>query len=255
MPIQLLHITDPHLRADPAARLHGWDVEQAFARVLADAVQRYPNYHALVLGGDLVDDGSPAGYRRLDSRLAELGRPVLAMAGNHDDPAAMTRHLKHAQVNGQLQIAGWSLIALNSHRTDSDAGRIGHAAITALDRTLARTQSPTVVFVHHPPCSLDSAWLDAIGLEDAASLLQTLGAHSEVRAVVCGHAHQAAHRRIAGGIDCWTTPATMRQFRPGSPAFAPDQQRTPGYRWLSLSDDGRIHTRVHRVAAAAAACG
>ena len=74
--ITLLHITDPHLCAAPGTRLHGWDVAAAFERILNSALGAHPDADALVLGGDLVDDESEAGYRWLDARLAETGRPA-----------------------------------------------------------------------------------------------------------------------------------------------------------------------------------
>ncbi|GAB3681117.1 metallophosphoesterase [Salinisphaera aquimarina] len=252
--MRLLHITDPHLRADPEARLHGWHVEQAFEQVLTHAITRYPDYDALVLGGDLVDDESSAGYDRLNRRLAQLGRPVLAMAGNHDDPALMARLLTHARVHDELALGGWDLHALDSHIPGDDAGRLGPAQLERLDRRLRAGAAPAVVFVHHPPCPMDSAWIDAIGLRDGAELGTLLAGYPRVRAVVCGHAHQAARRSI-GTIDCWVTPATMRQFLPHSAAFAEDRDRAPGYRLIELSDDGVFTSRIHRVDAARRACG
>lgn len=252
--LQLLHITDPHLCAAADARLHGWHVMDAFEAVLAQALARHPRFDALVLGGDLVDDESRAGYARLDRRLAALKRPVLAMAGNHDDPALMAATLDHASVHGCLELGDWRLYALDSHVEGRESGCVGAEQRARLDQQLRADPRPSVVFVHHPPCPLDSAWIDAIGLLDAQALRQLLACHSQVRAVVCGHAHQSAHRAL-GAIDCWITPATMRQFRPGSPDFAEDREQAPGYRLLELQPGGRVDTRTVRVEEARAACG
>lgn len=252
--LQLLHLTDMHLRADTGARLHGWAVERAFSTVLKAALARYPHYDALVLGGDLVDDESSAGYRRLNARLHALGRPVLAMAGNHDDPQRMARLLTFAQVHGPLAIGGWRLYALDSHQPGSEAGRLGAAQLAGLERWLQADTAPAIVFVHHPPVSLGSAWIDAIGLQEGAALGALLARYPRVRGVVCGHGHQAAHLKL-GPLDCWLTPATMRQFLPGAATFAEDIARAPGYRWLALGVDGQIETRVERVPNAGMACG
>ena len=252
--LEILHLTDPHLLAAAHARLHGWQVETSFGAVLADALRRYPDCAALVLGGDLVDDESVAGYQRLDARLRALGRPVLAMAGNHDDPARMQRHLAAAAVHGVLDIGGWRLVALDSHRPGTASGHLGERRIEALTQTLgACPHRPTLVFVHHPPVAVGSAWVDAIGLDDGAALRTCLAAQPQVRAVVCGHAHQDA-RIDCGGFDCLVTPSTMRQFLPGATDFGLDPKRGPGYRCIELDDHGRWRTRVHRVAVADA-CG
>lgn len=253
-PLELIHVTDPHLLADPRARLHGWQVEQAFAQVLDDTRQRFPNAHAYALGGDLVDDESPAGYARLNGHLATLDRPVLAMAGNHDDPGTMAEALSHARVHERCLLGGWQLIALDSHVAGSDAGRLGERQLQWLDDQLADCDAPTLLFVHHPPCAVGSAWVDAIGLADRHALHPVLARYPQVRALVCGHAHQAATLTFAG-LPCLITPATMRQFRPGSRRFATDHERAPGYRWLALGDDGEFETRIYRVEAARRACG
>lgn len=246
--ITLLHLTDPHLRARTDARLHGWHVAAAFQRSLDAAMTAYPRADAIILGGDLVDDESSAGYRWLDARLAALQRPVLAVAGNHDDPAAMRRHLKSAVVHDALGVGGWRLIGLDSHVPGSDAGRIGPRALAGLDRALQADPAPTLICVHHPPLDVGSAWIDAIGLIDRDALRATLARHPQVRGVVCGHVHQAGEYRL-DGYPVWTTPSTMRQFRPGSPTFAEDSARAPGYRCLQLGADGKITTTVHRVPA------
>jgi len=252
--VQLLHLTDPHLLADANARLHGWHVERAFTTVLEAAIDRYPDYDALVLGGDLVDDESVAGYRRLNTQLRRLERPVLAMAGNHDDPHRMARHLECAHVHTALTVGGWQLHALDSHLDGSEAGALGDSQLAGFEQRLATSEQPAVVFVHHPPVSVGSAWIDAIGLTDGDALAALLGRHPRLRAVVCGHAHQA-HQFSIHGVAGWTTPATMRQFQPGAARFAEDTDRAPGYRWLSLAADGGIHSRVHRVKSARRACG
>ncbi len=251
---QILHITDMHLLGDVDARLHGWHVQQAFDAVLADALARYPDFDLIVLGGDLVDDESVAGYERLNARLATLDRPVLAMAGNHDDPDRIARLLTHAQVHTDITLGGWRLYALNTHVAGSDAGRIGDAQRAELKRRLDRYREPSIVFAHHPPVTTGSAWLDAIGLEDRRELAHLLADYPQVRGVVCGHAHQCAQQSL-GAIDCWITPSTMRQFLPRSTQFADDPDGMPGYRMLTLEPDGTLSGKTIRVRSATQACG
>src|SRR5699024_2430972 len=139
---KIVQISDLHLRADAAAVLHGWRVEAAWQRVRRDAQEKHPDADAWILSGDLVYDETVTGYQRLDAQLATLERPVLALAGNHDDPAAMRRHLHHAHVHECIQLGAWHLFALDSHVDGRDAGRIGQAAIAWLDDALHRTPGP-----------------------------------------------------------------------------------------------------------------
>lgn len=254
-PLTLVHLTDLHLLAEATARLHGWQVQAALDAVVADIHARLgAAVHAYVLGGDLVDDESTPGYARLNRQLATWQRPVLAMAGNHDDPATMARILTHAHVHTPLRLADWSLIALDSHRCDSEAGRLGSDQLARLEQCLRENERPTLLFVHHPPCDLGSAWIDSIGLVDRDALARVMRAHAHVRGVVCGHAHQAATLEFAGR-PCVVTPATMRQFLPGAREFAEDEQRAPGYRTIELTANGTWRSQVRRVNAARRACG
>lgn len=243
--LTIIHITDCHLLADPEACLHDWPVAAAFDHVLRQALERYPRADAIILGGDLVDDESPAGYKWLRQRLASIDKPVLAIAGNHDDPINMPRWLAPIAVHDTLCLDGWRIVGLCSHRPGREDGRIDDAALAELEARLAGDRSPTILAIHHPPLAIDCAWIDAIGLVDAERVRTLIRRYSHIRGVLSGHVHQAYEGYIHG-CPVWTTPSTMRQFRPNSSEFAEDAERWPGYRLLELAPNGSITTRVHR---------
>lgn len=252
-PLTLVQLTDPHLLADPAGRLNGWRVAAAFDAVAAAARTRFPGPDALLLTGDLVHDESEAGYRWLASRLRGWA-PVLAIPGNHDDPATLTKALRPDAGVGETRLGGWRLHLLDSRMPGRDDGRVGPAQRARLEAALAVTDDPALVVVHHPPVAVGTAWIDALGLTDGEALRALLRQRPAVRGVAAGHVHQAVDRRVDG----WrllTTPATCRQFRPGSRDFAEDRRRAPGYRMLRLHADGRLTSRVFRIPAARAAGG
>lgn len=61
--LKLLHITDLHLYADPAAEIYGVQTDVSFRAVLESALsddQWQPD--AVLITGDLVEDCSRAGY-------------------------------------------------------------------------------------------------------------------------------------------------------------------------------------------------
>ena len=96
--------------------------------------------------------------------------------------------------------------------------------------------------MHHQPLSMDSDWLDLIGLQDAKQFLATINKYKQVRAVVWGHVHQESDHKI-NGIRFLSTPSTCSQFLPKSVSFSLDNQ-PPGMRWLSLGNAGDIETEV-----------
>ena len=94
--------------------------------------------------------------------------------------------------------------------------------------------------------NVDSRWIDTKGLRDNDTLRAEIGRHDRVRAVVWGHVHQDFQRRM-DGVEWIATPSTCIQFAVNSAEFALDRQ-APAYRVLDLHADGRVETRVRRLA-------
>ncbi len=245
-PLVLLHITDTHLHAAADSRMRGVRTYETFLAVLerARSSEQWPPAAVLVTG-DIVQDESRAGYARFRSTLEPLGLPVYCIPGNHDDPNLLSEVLTggNFRVGGEVRFDAWSLIMLSTFLTGEDAGGLGDRRLEGLDAALSEHAGRHVlVAMHHHPLPLGSRWLDGVGLRDADRFLAVLDTHPHVRAVVCGHVHQASDRERRG-VRFISTPSTCSQFLPGSEFFALDD-RPPGFRWLVLHADGRIETEV-----------
>lgn len=224
------------MAVDPHAQLE---------RVVADVVRFRPD--CLIATGDLAHDGAGASYRALRAALAALPCPAYAIAGNHDDPGRMARTLGRQPL--AARVGAWRLVLLNTHVAGAEGGAVRARELAAAGRLLAAHRGPVLVALHHPPVALGSPWLDAMGLADAAAFRSWVRGHRAVRAVVCGHVHQAAFRRIGTAV-LLTCPATSVQFTPRTPACRIDDRR-PAWRALWLHADGTVATRVRRLPARA----
>jgi len=242
----IIQISDCHLLATPGERLHGWDNWAALEAVVTDVRRVHPNPSAILLTGDLVHDESAAGYQHLQDLMLKFGVPVYAIPGNHDSPATMAEAMPGIQVGGTAQIGTWQILMLDSHVDGSDSGRVGEQQIEQLHASLSANPQPSLVAVHHPPASVGSKWIDALGMADGGQLLKMLAQHEHVKAVICGHVHQACEFSTKG-VQILTTPATTRQFLPSSKSPAFDTQKAPGYRCLHLSISGVLASQVNRV--------
>ncbi len=248
--IRALQITDTHLFADPDGTLLGMNTLRSLDAVLdlvrSDAL---PADVALATG-DLVHDGSAAGYRLLAGRLGALGCPTLALPGNHDDPAVLGDALAAPPVEHTREawFGPWQILLLDSTVPGSDGGRLAPAALNWLDRTLsAAPPGHTLVCLHHSPLPTGSDWLDTMALENADELFAVLDRHPRVRGVLFGHIHQTLEEE-RNGVRILGSPSTCVQFAKVRPRFGVDP-RPPGYRWLALQPDGAIRSGVRRVAA------
>jgi Icc protein len=147
------------------------------------------------------------------------------------------------QLGGELRHGRWSVVLLSTFLAGEDAGGLGPARLQGLRKALAAHAGQHVlVAMHHHPFPMGSTWLDGVALRDSAAFWSVIDAHESVRAVVCGHVHQAADR-MRNNVRFLSTPSTCAQFLPGNEFFALDD-RPPGMRWLKLDDDGSIETEV-----------
>lgn len=244
--MQILQITDPHLYGTAGGRLRGIETDSSLRAVMDDAFARVPDYSAVLVTGDLVQDDR-LGYLRFRSIFGNLQKPVLCIPGNHDEPQAMRKELNCApfQICGAHEAGGWQFIMLDSFDAGRVGGRLMADELARLDATLERSPAHAMVCLHHHPVAMGSSWLDSVGLAEPAAFWRIIDSHPHVRAVVWGHVHQAYDAR-RGDVRLFASPSTGAQFLPASDRYALDA-RPPAYRQFELHPDGRIDTAVHWV--------
>ena len=247
-PLRLLQLTDLHLFGDPDGCLLGQDTRRTLEAVLALAASRHWPPDALVLTGDLVHDEHIDGYRYLEQRIRRLNVPFFCIPGNHDsiellagllDPRAAARLQVHP-------LGPWDLLLIDSTIPGRDDGRVDPQTLNAAATALAAAPDrPALVFLHHHPLAVGSAWIDTMLAENGAELLELVSRHPRVRGVLWGHIHQDYRARL-GDAQLLATPSTSVQFLPRSDTFALDPL-CPGYRWLTLYPNGRLETGIERI--------
>jgi Icc protein len=245
-PVRIAQITDFHLMADPAQAMLGVVTEQSFLAVLDRAARGQAAAALFLLTGDLAQEPGLASYRRLRGYVDALPVRCHCLPGNHDAPALMREVLGGGGWPSQILLDGWQVVCLDSSIPGDPGGRLGEAQLARLDALLAaQPRRHALVALHHSPMPVGSAWLDTMRLEDADALAALLKRHPQVKAILCGHVHQAMDADW-DGVRCLACPSTCFQFKPGSEGFALDFL-PPGYRWLGLYPDGRIETAVERL--------
>lgn len=203
----LIHVSDPHFLAG-GARLGGrYDVEANFARTLAAIRAVHPHPAAIVVTGDLADLGEPDAYRRLRAAVepvaADLGAPVIWVAGNHDERPALRRDLldlapTEEPVTGVWDLDGLRVVALDTsvpgwHHGDLDPGQLAWLA------ELLAEPAPhgTLLAMHHPPLPSHLPLFDILELRHQDELADIIRG-SDVRGILAGHLHYSSHGMFAG---------------------------------------------------------
>ncbi|PVV23757.1 MAG: 3',5'-cyclic-AMP phosphodiesterase [gamma proteobacterium symbiont of Ctena orbiculata] len=244
--LNLLQLTDSHLYADPSRCLLGINTLETFDQVLAQALQESGTPDFILATGDLVHDASDTGYKRLFGRLQLTEIPTYCLPGNHDIPGKMKQILNQDNVHTipSVQAKGWSLIFLDSTIPNSDGGRIDENELELLEVLLrSHPDKHTMICMHHHPVPVGSRWMDTMVLENPDALFKLIGENPQVKALLCGHIHQAFDTEYRG-VRLLGTPSTCVQFIPRVDDFAIDAI-PPGYRWKSLQPDGTIQTGLN----------
>lgn len=245
--MRIAQLSDLHLTAAEGARTWGAAPWRSLRRVLDDLGRASPRPDLLVLTGDLASRRRPATYERLRDWLLPWRDRLCVIPGNHDHrqllrSAFADRILPdRPTVQFARELGGWRLLGLDSLRPPWVHGRLGRGQLAWLEEQLARDARPAFLFVHHPPVRVHCWWLDKDRLRDRCALAEVVRGRS-VRAIACGHVHQAAVGTLAG-VPVWTCPSTAYQFRPRGLVPGPISFE-PAYRLFDLDGEGVASTVV-----------
>jgi 3',5'-cyclic AMP phosphodiesterase CpdA len=216
-PTLLVQITDLHIGGNE----NGLDPIPRFDAVI-DAVRSLPNRpDAVLVSGDLTDDGAAEGYRVAREMLTGLDAPLHVIPGNHDD----RRQLREAfglpgsgdePVNYSAQVGDLRLVAFDSNVPGQDPGDFPPEQLRWLDQELAaEPEAPTLLALHHPPLATGIPEWDAINLlaPQREALAEVVARHPQLRVIVGGHLHRVAASVLAG-CPVLSAPSTYWQVRP-----------------------------------------
>lgn len=248
-PITVVQVTDTHLYADPDGELLGVHTRHSLSRVVSDVRARFSAADAILLTGDLVHDGSAAGYRALRQMFADFESPCFFIPGNHDIPEVMETELVQGNMRKQKSVilGNWKCILLDTYYKDQVGGKLSSADLGFLQEELDNAGTNHVLLaLHHPPLAVGCEWLDNIALQNSEEFLSMIFPYSQIRAIIFGHVHQSFSTSLQN-ILMLGSPSTCAQFLPGQKEFALDEA-VPAYRVLRLLADGSIQTEVIQVA-------
>ena len=241
----MLHLTDPHLFADPSGELRGVVTHASLRQVVAHYEASDWPADIVALTGDLIQDDSAAAYGHCRDILSGIGVPVHCVPGNHDVRSMMRDELGDPPFNycSSVVMGNWLLVGVDSCAAGRAGGMIRDAELERVAAVISgSTADHVLVCLHHPLVPMNSAWLDSVGLDNGTQFLAMLAGSGRVRGAIFGHVHQA-YDQTHDGVRVLATPSTCRQFEPGADEFAVDD-RPPAYRRISLAHSGDIETTV-----------
>jgi 3',5'-cyclic AMP phosphodiesterase CpdA len=161
---------------------------------------------ALLVTGDLSDDGTAASYDRFKLLIAPLGLPTFVIAGNHDAREPMrAAFAEDLPASGHLdwnhRVADIHLIGLDTLVEGQGAGALSSDSLSFLQSALSHAGgAPVLLALHHPPFASGIRFMDEIGLTNRHALRDIIADYKGSLRMVCGHIHNMMVTDVAGHI-------------------------------------------------------
>ncbi len=220
--MRLVQISDPHIVARPGLVSGRLDTAATLENTVARIMELRPKVApiaALLVTGDITDDGAPESYALFREIIAPLDLPILAIPGNHDVRESMRAAFddtglmpKTGPLNWISDLPGLRIIGLDTLVEGEGGGTLGKASLEFLADALEMAPDfPILVALHHPPFSCGIGFMDTIGLSGTDKLAEVLRRSSRDIRLVCGHIHHVQFSSV-GGCPVISAPAVCSTF-------------------------------------------
>jgi len=210
--VLIAQITDTHVGFEPEAGENEFNFVR-FRNVLGHLLSQPVLPDMLILSGDLADGGLADSYTRIRGLVEDCPFPVHVIPGNHDDRETMLKAFPECPTSdGFVQFAieadGLRILCLDTFQPGRHGGAFCEVRAAWLTRELnANPDTPTILFVHHPPVVAGIDWMDPKPHEAWFQRFHdTVAGHSQIISIQAGHLHRPLHSTVEG-IPLSVTPA------------------------------------------------
>lgn len=210
--VLIAQITDTHVGFEPEAGENEFNFVR-FRNVLGHLLSQPVSPDMLILSGDLTDGGQPDCYARIRDLIEDCPFPVHVMPGNHDNREALLAAFPDCPTADgfaqfAIQASDLRILCLDSFEPGRHGGAFCETRAQWLsDELAAHPDTPTVLFMHHPPVVAGIEWMDPSPTEDWFKRFHdTVRDHRQVISIQAGHLHRPLHA-VVEGIPLSVTPA------------------------------------------------
>jgi 3',5'-cyclic AMP phosphodiesterase CpdA len=254
----IAQITDTHILEPGILAFGRIDTAERLRACVARVNGLDPPVDAVMMTGDLTDNGTPAECRNLRDIIGALRAPVYMIPGNHDRRDNLRAAFGYKGyfppgsgfLHYTIEEFPVRIIAADTVIEGEAGGIMDRPRLEWLEARLAEDQKrPTILAMHHPPFATGIVHMDGMNCAGADELASVVSRHPNVERIICGHVHRAIQHRFAGTI-AMISPSTAFQvaldFDPAAPARWTDEP--PGFMLHHWSGNGGLSSHVCYVA-------
>lgn len=228
----IAQMTDIHIGFAPDEKPE--ELNRTRFRATLDRIIEGPNRpDMLVLSGDITDHGDLASFTKTAALLADCPFPIWPMVGNHDTREALVEAFPQVRLDAgflhyAIEAEGLRVLLLDTLEYGRHGGAFCEARAAWLAAQLdAAPETPTLIFMHHPPVISGIGWMDP-GPDEAwiTRFGAVLEGRGQILAIHCGHLHRPLATTFRGIPLCVTpsvAPLVAMDLRPVV-ADAPDDR-------------------------------
>ena len=246
--MKIAQISDLHMVAE-GETLGVVDAAGKLEMVVARLNELAPD--VVLVSGDIAQVGSVSEAVRAASILAKVEAPFYLTPGNHDTREALQQAFPHAALPAQqaghlsycIEAKTLRIIALDSSDPDAPHGRICPERAAWLEATLAASNKPTLIFMHHPPVKFGVEESDNPPMEGAGLLGDVVARHPQIERILCGHIHLMAQALWHGRLVMTAPSIGMRlSWSPAAIQTSGFFNSPPAFLWHMHNADGVLIT-------------
>lgn len=256
----IVQLSDTHL-AGPGKKTFGIAPTAEYLARCVEHINHLQPQPALVIHtGDVTSDGLLEEAQRAAEILSRLRAPLAVVPGNHDRRETLAAAFgpqvcpqdAHGFIQHDIALPGLRLLGLDTVASGKPGGVFDRSRAAWLDARLrAAPDTPTVLFMHHPPVRFGVIETDVDGFEGVALLAEVIKRHRQVFRILAGHIHLSSFTTWQG-VAVSTAPSTgMRLYLDLTLALSRYILDEPAYHLhVGLPAEPRLITHTVRVLAA-----
>ncbi len=219
---RFLQLSDLHVVAPGTLASGRLDTPTLLGQAVDVLLSRLPAIgpiDAVIVTGDISDDGTAASYDRARAELDRLGLPLLVVPGNHDTREGVRDCFGDLSFIPETGLIDWvqdigdtRVIGLDTLVEGQGGGLLRRESLDLLEQALDGAEGrPVLVALHHPPLRTGIRFMDAIALQNPEDLGHCLARRVDPLRIVAGHVHGVFHGHLGRHSVC-TGPSLCSAF-------------------------------------------